>query len=87
MNRPPLFAFIAIGLLLLLPAGAGRLLLDLAGGLLGCVAYVARPLGWTWMGGLEGVAEANANLSCMWCRWFRIKFSVQRLRYPLRPKS
>jgi hypothetical protein len=34
MNRPPLFAFIAIGLLLLLPAGAGRLLLDLAGGLL-----------------------------------------------------
>lgn len=34
MNRPPLFAFIAIGLLLLLPAGTGRLLLDLAGGLL-----------------------------------------------------
>ena len=34
MNRPPFFAFIAIGLLLLLPAGAGRLLLDLAGGLL-----------------------------------------------------
>ena len=34
MNRPPLFAFIAIALLLLLPVGAGRLLLDLAGGLL-----------------------------------------------------
>jgi hypothetical protein len=34
MNRPPLFAFIAIGLLVLLPAGASRLLLDLAGGLL-----------------------------------------------------
>ena len=33
MNRPLLFAFIAIGLLLL-PVGAGRLLLDLAGGLL-----------------------------------------------------
>ena len=34
INRPPFFVFIAIGLLLLLPAGAGRLLLDLAGGLL-----------------------------------------------------
>jgi hypothetical protein len=34
MNRPPLFVLIAIGLLLLLPAGAGRVLLDLAGGLL-----------------------------------------------------
>ena len=34
MNRPPLFVLIAIGLLLLLPAVAGRMLLDLAGGLL-----------------------------------------------------
>ena len=34
MNRAPLFPFIAIGFLLLLPAGAGRVLLDLAGGLL-----------------------------------------------------
>ena len=34
MNRLPLFAFIAIGPLLLLPGGAGRLFLDLAGGLL-----------------------------------------------------
>ena len=29
MNRPPLFVLIAIGLLLLLPAGAGRMLLVL----------------------------------------------------------
>ena len=28
MNRPPLFFLIAVGLLLLLPAGAGRVLLD-----------------------------------------------------------
>ena len=33
MNRLPLFVLIAIGLLLLLPAGTGRVLLDLAGGL------------------------------------------------------
>ena len=51
MNRPPLFAFIAIGLLLLLPAGAGRLLLDLAGGLL--VALLMLPVllgGLGWVG-------------------------------------
>ena len=51
MNRPPLFAFIAIGLLLLLPAGAGRLLLDLAGGLL--VVLLVLPVllgGLGWVG-------------------------------------
>ena len=51
MNRPPVFAFIAIGLLLLLPAGAGRLLLDLAGGLL--VALLMLPVllgGLGWVG-------------------------------------
>lgn len=49
MNRPPLFVLIAIGLLLLLPAEAGRMLFDLAGGLL--VVFLVLPvllggLGW-----------------------------------------
>ena len=50
LNRPPLFVLIAIGLLLLLPAGAGRVLLDLAGGLL--VVLLVLPL---LMGGLGWV--------------------------------
>ena len=51
INRPPLFVFITIGLLLLLPAGAGRLLLDLAGGLL--VVLLVLPVllgGLGWVG-------------------------------------
>ena len=51
MNRPPVFAFIAIGLLLFLPAGAGRLFLDLAGGLL--VVLLMLPVllgGLGWLG-------------------------------------
>ena len=51
MNRAPLFPFIAIGFLLLLPAGAGRVLLDLAGGLL--VVLLILPIllgGLGWLG-------------------------------------
>jgi hypothetical protein len=51
MNRPPLFVLIAIGLLLLLPAGAGRVLLDLAGGLLAVLLVLPTLLGGLgWVG-------------------------------------
>ena len=79
MNRPPFFAFIAIGLLLLLPAGAGRLLLDLAGGLL--VALLMLPvllggLGWVGWKVLQarmqtcsacGAVGFGSNLQCSVC--------------------
>ena len=51
MNRPPAVLWIAILLLLLVPTAAGRLLLDLAGGLL--LALLALPLilsGLGWIG-------------------------------------
>ena len=79
MNRPPFFALIAIGLLLLLPAGAGRLLLDLAGGLL--VALLMLPvllggLGWVGWKVLQarmqtcsacGAVGFGSNLQCSVC--------------------
>jgi hypothetical protein len=79
MNRPPLFAFIAIGLLLLLPAGAGRLLLDLAGGLL--VLLLILPvllggLGWVGWKVLQtrmqscpacGAVDFGSNSQCSVC--------------------
>ena len=79
MNRPPLFAFIAIGLLLLLPAGAGRLLLDLAGGLL--VVLLMLPvllggLGWVGWKVLQtrmqscpacGAFSFGSNSQCSFC--------------------
>ena len=51
MNRPPALLWIAVVLLLLVPTAAGRLLLDLAGGLL--IALLALPLilsGLGWIG-------------------------------------
>ena len=51
MNRPPAVLWIAVVLLLLVPTAAGRLLLDLAGGLL--IALLALPLilsGLGWIG-------------------------------------
>ena len=51
MNRPPILASIAIGLLLLFPAGAGRLFLDLAGGLLTILLILPVLLGGLgWLG-------------------------------------
>ena len=79
MNRPPLFVLIAIGLLLLLPAGAGRMLLDLAGGLL--VVLLVLPvllggLGWFGWKVLQsrmqpcsacGAVGFGSNLQCSVC--------------------
>ena len=79
MNRPPLFVLIAIGLLLLLPAGAGRVLLDLAGGLL--VVLLVLPvllggLGWVGWKVLQsrmqscsacGAVCLGSNLQCSVC--------------------
>ena len=51
MNRPPAVLWIAVVLLLLVPTAAGRLLLDLAGGLL--LTLLALPLilsGLGWIG-------------------------------------
>ena len=51
MNRPPAVLWIAVVLLLLVPTAAGRLLLDLAGGVL--LALLALPLilsGLGWIG-------------------------------------
>ena len=79
MNRPPLFVLIAIGLLLLLPAGAGRVLLDLAGGLL-IVLFVLPVLfgglGWVGWKVLQsrmqscsacGAVGLGSNLQCSAC--------------------
>ena len=79
LNRPPLFILIAIGLLLLLPAGAGRVLLDLAGGLL--VVLLVLPillggLGWVGWKVLQsrmqscsacGAIGLGSNLQCSVC--------------------
>ena len=79
MNRPPFFILIAIGLLLLLPAGAGRMLLDLAGGLL--VVLLVLPvllggLGWVGWKVLQsrmqpcsacGAVGLGYNLQCSVC--------------------
>ena len=65
MNRPPLCPFIAIGLLLLLPAGAGRLLLDLAGGLL--VVLLILPVllaGLGWVGWKVLQTRMQTCLAC-----------------------
>ena len=51
MNRPPALLWIAVVLLLLVPTAAGRVLLDLAGGVL--LALLALPLilsGLGWIG-------------------------------------
>ena len=79
MNRAPLFLFIAIGFLLLLPAGAGRVLLDLAGGLF--VVLLILPillggLGWVGWKVLQarmqtcsacGAVGFGSNLQCSVC--------------------
>ena len=79
LSRPPLFVLIAIGLLLLLPAGAGRVLLDLAGGLL--VVFLVLPillggLGWVGWKVLQsrmqscsacGAVGLGSNLQCSVC--------------------
>jgi hypothetical protein len=79
MNRPPLFVLIAIGLLLLLPAGAGRVLLDLAGGLLAVLLVLPillGGLGWVGWKVLQsrlqscpacGAVGFGANLQCSVC--------------------
>ena len=79
MNRPPLFLLIAIGLLLLLPSGAGRVLLDLAGGVL--VVLLLLPvllggLGWVGWKVLQsrmqpcstcGAVGLGSNVQCSVC--------------------
>lgn len=51
MSRPPLVVLLAIGLLLLLPMGAGRVLLDLVGGLmLALLLLPALLAGLGWLG-------------------------------------
>jgi hypothetical protein len=79
LNRPPLFVLIAIGLLLLLPAGSGRVLLDLAGGLL--LVFLVLPvllggLGWVGWKVLQsrmqscsacGAVGLGSNLQCSVC--------------------
>ena len=79
MNRPPLFVLIAIGLLLLLPAGAGRVLLDLAGGLLVVLLVLPVLLGGLGLVGWKvlqsrmqscsacGAVGLGSNLQCSVC--------------------
>ena len=57
---PPLLWLLLLGLLLL-PTAAGRVLLDLAGGLrhTACVTRCPRRFGLDW---LEGVADQGKNL-------------------------
>ena len=65
MNRPPAVLWIAVVLLLLLPTAAGRLLLDLAGGVL--LALLALPLILSGLGWIGWKLLQSRMISCTAC--------------------
>ena len=65
MNRPPAALWIAVVLLLLLPTAAGRLLLDLAGGVL--LALLALPLILSGLGWIGWKLLQSRMISCTVC--------------------
>ena len=84
MNRPPAVLWIGVVLLLLLPTAAGRLLLDLAGGVL--LALLALPLilsGLGWIG-WKLLSVPDDQLYCLRCNGSEGGCSLCRLRHSLR---
>ena len=65
MNRPPAVLWIAVVLLLLVPTAAGRLLLDLAGGVL--LALLALPLILSGLGWIGWKLLQSRMISCTAC--------------------
>lgn len=65
MNRPPIALWIAVVLLLLLPTAAGRLLLDLAGGVL--LALLALPVILSGLGWIGWKLLQSRMISCTAC--------------------
>ena len=65
MNRPPAVLWIGVVLLLLLPTAAGRLLLDLAGGVL--LALLALPLILSGLGWIGWKLLQSRMISCTVC--------------------
>ena len=65
MNRTPALLWIAVVLLLLVPTAAGRLLLDLAGGLL--LALLAIPLILSGLGWIGWKLLQSRMVSCTAC--------------------
>ena len=65
MNRPPAVLWIAVVLLLLVPTAAGRLLLDLAGGVL--LAFLALPLILSGLGWIGWKLLQSRMISCTAC--------------------
>ena len=65
MNRPPAVLWIAVVLLLLVPTAAGRLLLDVAGGLL--LALLALPLILSGLGWIGWKLLQSRMVSCDAC--------------------
>ena len=65
MNRPPAVLWIAVVLLLLVPTAAGRLLLDLAGGVL--LALLALPLILSGLGWIGWKLLQSRMVSCTAC--------------------
>ena len=65
MNRPPAVLWIAVVLLLLVPTAAGRLLLDLAGGLL--LTLLALPLILSGLGWIGWKVLQSRMISCTAC--------------------
>ena len=65
MNRPPTVLWIAVVLLLLIPTAAGRLLLDLAGGVL--LALLALPLILSGLGWIGWKLLQSRMISCAAC--------------------
>ena len=65
MNRPPAVLWIGVVLLLLLPTAAGRLLLDLAGGVL--LALLALPLILSGLGWFGWKLLQSRMISCTTC--------------------
>ena len=65
MNRPPAVLWIGVVLLLLLPTAAGRLLLDLAGGVL--LALLVLPLILSGLGWIGWKLLQSRMISCIAC--------------------
>ena len=65
MNRPPAVLWIGVVLLLMLPTAAGRLLLDLAGGVL--LALLALPLILSGLGWIGWKLLQSRMISCTSC--------------------
>tara|TARA_B100000676_G_scaffold39439_1_gene37305 strand:- start:286 stop:636 length:351 start_codon:yes stop_codon:yes gene_type:complete len=65
MNRPPTLLWIAVVLLLLVPTAAGRLLLDLAGGVL--LTLLALPLILSGLGWIGWKLLQSRMISCTVC--------------------